>query len=457
MSASESLPDPVDRLLELIGPKARVAVAFSGGLDSTVLAHALSKSRRKFAHLRLLHVDHRLQAASADWARHCERMARRWRIPITLLSASVSKKKGDSPEAAARDARYALLASALEPGEVLVTAQHQDDQAETLLLQLFRGAGVAGLAAMPAVAPFAPGRIARPLLNDSRADLAKYAQAHRLEHIEDPSNLETRFARNFLRHKVMPVIREKWPFVESSLARSASYMGDALRLLDATAHEDLGRVMDGGGLNVAALRTLTRGRRRNALRAFIAAAGVDPPSSAKMMEIAGSLLVARADAQPEVRWAGCVMRRRAGRLELEVVSQPTMEEKLENALKSWHWKEEREFILNGAGDRLSFVADSAGPIDLDLLPNALELRPRQGGESLRPSAGARLQSLKKLLQTARIPVEDRARLPLLFAGVGPKGRLIAVGDRWVDASIAANVKSRRRARLKWTRGTFLIS
>jgi tRNA(Ile)-lysidine synthase len=442
----------VDNLLALTGLRPRIAVAFSGGLDSTVLAYALSKSRGKFASLRLLHVDHGLQAASADWARHCERMARRLHVPITLLTASVSKLKGESPEAAARDARYASFERTLEPGEVLVTAQHQDDQAETLLLQLFRGAGVAGLAAMPAIAPFAAGRIARPLLNDSRADLAQYAKAHRLEHIEDPSNLETRFARNFLRHKVMPVIREKWPFVESSLARSASYMGDALRLLDATAHEDLVRVMDGGGLNVAALRTLTLSRRRNALRAFIAAAGVDPPSSAKMMEIAGSLMVARADAQPEIRWAGCVMRRRAGRLELEVTSQQSVEGELENVLKSWRWKEEREFIVNGAGDRLTFIADSAGPIDLDRLPDTLELRPRQGGETLRPTAGARMQTLKKLLQAARISLEDRARLPLLFIGEGPKGRLIAVGDRWIDASIAANVKSRRRARLKWSRG-----
>jgi tRNA(Ile)-lysidine synthase len=442
----------VDNLLALTGLRPMIAVAFSGGLDSTVLAHALSKSRGKFARLRLIHVDHRLQAASADWARHCERMARRWRVPITLLTASVSKQKGESPEAAARDARYARLAAALETGEVLVTAQHQDDQAETLLLQLFRGAGVAGLAAMPAIAPFAAGRIARPLLDNSRADLAKYAQSHRLEHIEDPSNLETRYVRNFLRHEVLPVIREKWPFVESSLARSASYMGDALRLLDATAQADLLRVMDGGGLGVAALRTLTVSRRRNALRAFIAAAGVDPPSSAKMMEIAGSLLVARADAQPEIRWAGCVMRRRAGRLELEVISRQSVEAKLENVLKSWRWKEYREFIVNGAGDRLSFVEDSAGPIDLDLLPDTFELRPRMGGETLRPAAGARLQSLKKLLQSARMTLEERARLPLLFTGEGPKGRLIAVGDRWVDASIAANVKSRRRARLKWTRG-----
>jgi tRNA(Ile)-lysidine synthase len=373
-------------------------------------------------------------------------------VPLTTLRASIAKQKGDSPEAAARDARYALLARALEPGEVLVTAQHQDDQAETLLLQLFRGAGVAGLAAMPRVAPFGPGRIARPLLGESRASLEDHARRHGLEWIEDPSNVETRFARNVLRHKVMPVIRERWPKVDASLALSANYMGDALRLLDADARTALMRAMDGAGLNVAALRALTASRRRNVLRAFIAAAGVDPPSAARMMEISGSLLIARADAQPEVRWSGCVMRRRAGRLELEVTPQDPIGKEIENTLKSWCWKDEREFILNGAGDRISLVADSAGPIDLELLPDTLRLRPRSGGETIRLDARARTQSLKKLLQAARISVEERARLPLLFAGEGPKGRLIAAGDRWIDASIAANVKSRRRARLRWKKG-----
>jgi tRNA(Ile)-lysidine synthase len=451
MRATAPLPNPIERLLALTGTKPRVAIAFSGGLDSTVLAHALMKGRRKLAHLRLLHVDHGLQAASADWAKRCRLTARRWRVPIVVLRASIERRRGESPEAAARDARYALLANALEPGEVLVTAQHQDDQAETLLLQLFRGAGVAGLAAMPSQARFASGAIARPLLGESRADLVRYAQRHALEWIDDPSNLETRFARNFLRHKLMPVIRERWPTVEYSLARSARNMADAQRLLDATAQQDLARAMDGAGLNVAALRVLPKSRRRNVLRAFVARSNLDPPSSATMMEIAGNLLAVRPDAHPEVSWPGCVMRRRGGRLELEVISHQSLESQLENALKSWQWKVEREFIVNGAGDRLALVVDPAGPIDLDRLPATLELRPRRGGESLRPGPRARTQSLKKLLQAARVPLAERARLPLLFVGEGPKGRLVAASDRWIDASIAANVKSRRRARLKWTR------
>ena len=449
MSRTKSI-DPVGALIRLAGSKLRVAVAFSGGLDSTVLAHALVKGRRRFAHLRLLHVDHRLQDASAEWARHCVRQSRRWRVPIVVLRADIAKRKGDSPEAAARDARYGLFERTLEPGEVLVTAQHQNDQAETLLLQLFRGAGVAGLAAMPAIAPFARGRIARPLLDESRAELESYARRHALEWIEDPSNFETRFARNFLRHDVLPVLRKKWPTIESSLARSARNMADAQKLLSSAARRDLALAMDGAGLNVAILRTFPSARRRNVLREFVADARIDPPSSAKMTEIAGSLLTARADAQPEVRWPGCVMRRRGGRLELEVTSELPLEVRLQNALKSLRWENEREFVVNEAGDRLALIEDSSGPIDLERLPDVLQLRPRVGGESLRPGARARTQSLKKLLQTARIPVDERARLPLLFSGEGLKGRLVAAGDRWIDASIAANVKSRRRARLRWT-------
>jgi tRNA(Ile)-lysidine synthase len=185
------------------------------------------------------------------------------------------------------------------------------------------------------------------------------------------------------------------------------------------------------------------------LRGFIARSKVAMPPSATLMEIAGTLLAVRPDAQPEVRWPGGVMRRRAGRLEVEVSSKLSAAAHFQNTLKSWRWAKERELIINAAGDRLTLLEDPAGPIDLDRLPGTLELRPRRGGESLRPAAQARTQALKKLLQAARISPAERARLPLLFSGSGPQDSLIAAGDRWIDASIAATVKSRRRARLCW--------
>lgn len=442
--------DAASRLIALSGPKPRVAVAFSGGVDSTVLAHALIRQRRKFSSLRLIHVDHGLQAASGEWSAHCARQARAWHVPMISLKANIRRTRGESPEAAARDARYDLIANVLEPGEVLVTAQHRDDQVETLLLQLFRGAGVAGLAGMPDKARFGRGFILRPLLESTRAEIEAYAKANRLEWVEDPTNATTRFGRNYLRNRVLPLLRERWIGVDESIARTARHMAEAAKLLDTVALRDLASVADGVGLNVAALRSLPGARRRNALRAFIARAGVELPSTAKTMEISGSLLAARPDAQPEVRWSGCILRRRGGRLELQVISEQGGANKFETVLKSWDWSREREYIVNGAGDSLALLEDADGPIDLDKLPARLDVRPRTGGERLRPGPRARMQTLKKLLQAARVSVEVRARVPLLFAGVGPKAKLIAAGDRWIDASVSATVKSPRRARLKWT-------
>ncbi len=434
--------DSVERLLELAGPKPHVALAFSGGVDSTVLAHLLVKQRRKLGGLRLIHVDHGLQAASAEWSRHCARLASGWRVPFVSLKADIPRRKGDSPEAAARDARYELLARAMEPGEVLVTAQHRDDQVETVLLQLFRGAGIPGLAAMPALVKFGPGFIARPLLGHSRGEIEAVAKKARLRWIEDPSNADTRFSRNFLRQRLMPLIREHWPGVDRALARSATHMAEAAALLNERAEHDLAALADGGGLSVRALRALPMGRRRNALRAFIGRHGIEMPEASRLREMSGPLLAARADAQPEVVWAGASIARRGGRLELQKLREPSRE----FIAKSWRWQIDRRLILEHGA--LELVDDTEGPIDLASLPTVIEVRARRGGERMRPGAKARTRTLKSLLQDSKIPVDDRAQIPLLFADE----QLIAAGDRWIDASVAATVKSRRRARLRWKKG-----
>ena len=434
--------DPAAKLIELAGPKPRVALAFSGGVDSTVLAHLLVKQRRRLGNMRLLHVDHGLQPASAQWSRHCAQMARGWGVPFVAARAKIERRKGESPEAAARDARYALLATAMQPGEVLVTAQHRDDQVETLLLQLLRGAGVSGLAGMPPVAAFGAGLIARPLLHVSRAEIESAARKAHLRWIEDPSNADTRYSRNFVRQRLMPLIREHWPGADKALARGAMHMAEAARLLDERAEQDLAALADGAGLSVSALRALPVPRRRNALRGFIARAGIEMPEASRLKEMSGPLLAARTDAQPEVRWGSTRMVRSGGRLELRKAREAVPE----IAAKSWRWRDDRRLIL-GEGAALELVDDDAGPIDLTRLPPVLALRARSGGERLRLSEKARTQTLKALLQRARIPANERLHLPLLFAGA----HLIAVADRWTDASIAATVKSRRRARLRWTR------
>jgi tRNA(Ile)-lysidine synthase len=433
--------DPVAKLIELAGPKPRVALAFSGGVDSTVLAHLLVKQRRKLGGLRLIHVDHGLQPASEEWSRHCARQARGWHVPFISLKANIPRLKGISPEAAARDARYEQLARAMEPGEILVTAQHRDDQVETLLLQLFRGAGIPGLAAMPACTPFGPGFIVRPLLEESRSDIESAARKAKLRWIEDPSNADTRFSRNYLRQRLMPLIREHWPGVDRAIARSATHMAEAAALLDERAAQDLAGLADGAGVSVSGLRALPMSRRRNALRAFIGSHGIEMPEASRLKEMAGPLLAARADAQPEVVWAGARMVRRGGRLELRLAD----ENPREFVAKSWRWQADRCLILEAGV--LELIDDAAGPIDLARLPKVIDVRARRGGERMRLGARARSRTLKALLQDSKISVEERAQMPLLFA----MEQLIAAGDRWIDTSVGANVKSRQRARLRWIR------
>ncbi len=446
---------PVQEALAILrltaGPRPHVVVGYSGGLDSTVLAHLLAAEKRQLGGLRLVHVDHGLHPESADWARHCVTQAKALKVPLVVLSAKVKVPRGESLEAVARQARYDLLAKALKSEEVLVTAQHLNDQAETLLLQLLRGAGLAGLSAMPLSDTMGRNLIVRPFLHFPRSELERYAESKKLRWIEDPSNSDERFARNFLRRRVMPLIREHWPAADVVVARAAGHLAKANELVEQVARKDLLAAADGSALNVAVLKRMTTRRRENAIRLFIADAGCELPSSSKLREMAGPLVHARSDAQPVVPWGRGMMRRRAGRLELEV--NPPLQRllELERPTNSWHWKKDREFIVNAVGDTLKLVADPAGILDLDKLPTVLTIGMREGGEKLRPAPGARTQALKKLLQAAKLTVEERARLPLLFAGEGLRGRLIAAGDRWLDVSVHANVKSRRRARLVWTR------
>jgi tRNA(Ile)-lysidine synthase len=330
---------------------------------------------------------------------------------------------------------------ALHPGEVLLTAHHQDDQLETVLLQLLRGAGVAGLAAMPEVTPFAAGRLARPLLSRSRAELESWARARKLAWVEDDSNVNERFDRNYLRGTVLPLIRTRWPGAATAVSRTARHAGEAQRLLDTLARADVESAAIGNQLSVQRLRAFDIERRRNALRYWISAQGHRVPDSSRLDEIAGPLLSARADARPAVCWGDSVVKREADALWLgsERVRQTPSEE------VTWDWQEAHRLELPAFGGVLQLVSDPYGPLDLETLPSMLTIRARRGGERLRPGRTARTRTLKSLLQEARVPHDERATLPLIYNN----DQLLAVADRWVDASVQASDTSMRRARFVW--------
>ena len=434
------------RLSELLPgfPDIALCVAFSGGCDSTALIAALAQLARPPRALRALHIDHRLQPQSRRWSAHCRRIARRLRVPLTVRTANIVRAHGESLEAAARVARYRLLGAALAAGEVLLTAHHQDDQLETVLLQLLRGAGVAGLAAMPALAPLGNGVLVRPLLGVPRAALTDWVRAQGLTWVEDESNVQLRPDRNYLRARVLPVMHARWPSAAATASRSARHMADAQRLLDLLGEADAGRAKCGAMLSARVLRRLPPERRRNALRFWITAAGLLTPPASRLEEIAGALLAAREDAQPLVAWEGAVVQRQGDLLVLRAggvsdTSTPRMPE------LAWHWRRRRTQVLPPPFGSLVLEPDARGPLDLDALGPTLMLRERRGGERLRPLRGGPRRALKQLLQEARVPVPRRAQLPLLF----DRGRLIGVADLWLDESVQAHAASRRRARLLW--------
>ena len=452
-------------------PHVSLCVALSGGVDSVTLLAALaalaSKRTQRIAasptvspaarrlrasSLRAIHVHHGLRPNADSWAAHCSKLAAKLRVPLEVLKVSVPQRRGDSVEASARVARYAAFARSLQPGEVLLTAHHQDDQLETVLLQLLRGTGIPGLAAVTEVSPFVRGRLVRPLLTCSRASLEEWARGHDLSWIDDGSNADERYDRNYLRHTVVPLIRERWPGAAAALSRTARHAAEAQRLLESLALADVERTSVGASLSTQRLRALDPDRRRNALRFWIRRGGFIVPDTRRLEEIAGPLLDARPDANPQVRWESLVAERHAGLLSIrkDVAAEAALVASLDASLTAsmpeqhWRWREAPQFALTAPFvGTLRIERDRHGPLDLDALPEILSVRGRRGGESLRPAPGARTRKLKSLLQEAKVPPGQREVLPLLFAN----GKLIAVVDRWLDASVQATSRTRHRARL----------
>lgn len=306
------------RVRELAGQEGtvRCLLAWSGGLDSTVLLHCLLARAPAWLRVRAIHVDHGLQPAAVQFRRFCQRTARRWRVPLQVVRIKVPLARGASPEEAARSARRAALLRHLAPGEVLLTAQHADDQLETLLLALSRGAGPKGLAGMPSRLPLAGTWLLRPLLEHDRATLAAYARTEKLEWVEDPTNLEARFDRNYLRTAVLPVLRQRWPALATTVSRSARHCASAAALLEAAAAGDMEAAADGAGLELAVLRRFTPERRAAVLRAWIAASGARVPNE-RHLRVIEAMLAARRDAHPLLRLPDCTVRRTGTRLLLE--------------------------------------------------------------------------------------------------------------------------------------------
>ncbi|MEA3235259.1 tRNA lysidine(34) synthetase TilS [Pseudomonas mosselii] len=382
-------------------------VAFSGGLDSTVLLHQLADYTRNHPAppLRAIHVHHGLQAAADAWPDHCRAVCAALGVELDVLPVQVAP--GASLEQAARNARYDAFEKRLGLGEVLFTGQHRDDQAETLLFRLLRGAGLRGLSAMPQQRPLGQGSLVRPLLGLSRQQLQTYADMHGLVWVDDPSNGDTAFARNFLRGEVFPILRQRWPQAEANLARSAEHLGEAMGLLDELAASDLAIACDNAplpwleldSLSLEVLAALSPARQRNALQFWLSQRTRLPDSR----HWAGwhDLRDAAADACPVWRLTDGELHRSHGRIWwlggvwLAAVS------------GDYPWLDSGQPLRLPANGSVRLMSAPSG--------EGLRIRYRQGGEIMQlPGRGRR--DLKRLLNELQVPHFVRPRLPLLYRG-----------------------------------------
>lgn len=419
----QALADVLVRLGLL--PGATLKVAFSGGLDSHVLLHALSRLRRAHTlRLSAIHVNHGLHPHADDWARHCLQVCAALDVECRVERVHVTGIREHGLEAAARGARYACLAGHVGPADVLLTAHQRDDQAETVLLQLLRGTGVHGLAAMPEIARFSRGRLARPLLEFSRAQLQAYAQAENLHWIEDPSNRNERLARNFLRHQVFPLLESRWPGASEQIARSAGFAAEAAEQLDILAESDWNacRVPDTFALSIAALRRLPAPRARNLIRYWLRRQGFQAPSALHLDQILTQVTHEPRSRQALIRWPRTEVRRYRDEL---VALKPGRHGDPAVGLP---WNPVQPLELPDVGLRLCALAtrgEGLSQARIGAVP--LTVRWRRGGEICRLPGRAHRHKLKKLLQEAHVPPWERQRLPLVYVD----GELAAIGDRWV--------------------------
>jgi len=422
----------------------RYCLAFSGGLDSSVLLTALAalRSREGFS-LRALHVDHGLHADSARWAAAAQKQARGLRVACEVVRLRIVHRRGESLEALARQQRYAALTSRLASQERLLTAHHQDDQLETMLLALMRGSGVRGLSGMEACSAIAHTRLLRPLLPVSRAQLEQFARVRRLNWSEDASNVDERFDRNYLRRQLLPRLRERWPAAAATASRSAAHLAEAQGLLERLGRRAAAQAADGAALRISSLRRLSMPERRNVLRCWIAGCGLPAPDHRRLREIAGPMLEARQDALPRVRWGGGELRRHGDRL-LAMAAQSADSPV---SIAAWDWRG-RPWLPLGPGAALGLIADRHGDVNLSALPCPLRVEFRRGGERLHAAHGRVV--LKDLLQSQGIAPWLRGSVPLLRAG----GRIVAVADLWLDAAYRpASDAATARGRFRWRRST----
>lgn len=408
-------------------------VALSGGLDSTALLHACCQYRLKHPTIRLTatHIHHGLSHNADDWAQHCQDLCKQWRVPIELINVVVPKGARMSLEASAREQRYQALHQSLGQHSLLLTAHHRDDQVETLLLALKRGSGLDGLSAMPEFMKLKCGYHARPLLAVSRIELEAYGQQHKLSWIEDESNQDQSYDRNFIRHSLLPLLQQRWPGFDKTAARSVELLAAQRQILDELAEQDRQACQKKECLSISALKTLSVGRREQVLRAWLRQQGAPLWSQAQLLEAWYSVALAREDAQPMLQWQRWTLRRYQGLLSLQL---PQSE--LILADLNWDWPRPME-LSRDLGVLWAQRETTVGTERLREPRNDEQVTVRfgcRGSLKVHPSGRLGSRGLKKVWQEHKVAPWLRPQVPMVFYN----DRLVAAVGYWIEKGFVQN-------------------
>ena len=414
---------PVDQAIQKLvtsnSKNTEFLIALSGGLDSCVLLHALAKFRTdNEIKLKVLHVNHQLQKMADEWVEFCQSKVTALGLNCEIEVVSIEKNTGDSLEALARHARYGVFKKYMQTNTCLLTAHHADDQFETFLLQLFRGAGPKGLSAMALQKSFGRGQHARPLLALSREQLEDYALKNEIQYIQDPSNAEIQFDRNFLRNQIIPQIKARYPNVQKSVGRSVQHIATEHFILDALLNDKLHELLIENTLDLSKWLLIEHDLQILLLRKWISDSQMQLPSTKILQDVLLQLKHAHGESKTVITWADVEIRAYSQRAFLLVKIDEDVYRKPANSLIS---KSEIVELPENYG-ALSFNFDADHPLQLSL-------GFRSGGEKLRLPKHRHHVSLKQLCQKNRVLPWMRSRIPLLFDG----DVLVAIGDLWLNA------------------------
>lgn len=400
-------------------PRADFLIAYSGGLDSTVLLHLCARGAGKEDRERFLavHIDHGIHPKSGQWAAHCRTICGGLDVGCRVLTLDLKSKPGRSLEETARTARYDALLPLMTEGSVLLTAQHRDDQVETILLQLFRGGGLMGLSGMPESIAFGPGVLHRPLLTFSRCSIQSYADLHALKWIDDPSNVDIVHDRNYLRHEIIPRIQSRWPGMDKTLARSGKHCGEAQKIIDTLVESWFRMVIERSRntILISKLSEFEETQKRLILRHWIRQSGFRSPSQIKLQRIVSEAITAAPDRFPKIQWDEAEVRRYRDELYL---------------LRPIEKFDSNQVITWSIGKPLS-IPDLGGTLECctpdcsSIVPiKEVSVRFRRGNERCRLPGRQGTRSLKKIFQELAVPPWERERVPLIYI----EDELAAIGD-----------------------------